>query len=235
MGGKTGGKLIGLIRVSTGQQGESGLGLEAQEASIVAYAARTGSTLLKVYREVESGGHDDLADRPELLKAVAHARRTMATLVVAKLDRLSRSTVAHSALKVAQVRFVALDNESADELTLDILVAVAADEKRKIRERTKAALGALKARGVPLGASRPESRNLDDASRAKGVKAAAVSHKVRADMAYADLMPVVTQLRADGLSHRMIADRLNDEGHVTRTGKPWNGVQVGRVLDRANA
>jgi DNA invertase Pin-like site-specific DNA recombinase len=235
MGGKTGGKLIGLIRVSTGQQGESGLGLEAQEASIVAYAGRSGSTLLKVYREVESGGHDDLADRPELLKALAHARCTGATLVIAKLDRLLRSTVAHSALKVANVRFVALDNESANELTLDILVAVAADERRKIGERTRSALSALKARGVPLGASRPESRNLDDASRSRGVRAAAVSHKARADAAYADLMPVVTQLRADGLSHRMIADRLNEEGHVTRRGKPWNGVQVGRVLDRVNA
>jgi DNA invertase Pin-like site-specific DNA recombinase len=228
-------KLIGLIRVSTGQQGESGLGLEAQEASIVAYAARTGSALLKVYREIESGGHDDLADRPELLKALAHARRTGSTLVIAKLDRLLRSTVAHSALKVAKVPFVALDNESANELTLDILVAVAADERRKISERTKAALGALKARGVPLGASRPESRNLDDASRARGIKAAAASHKARADQAYADLMPVVTQLRAEGLSLRTIADRLNGEGHVTRTGKPWNGVQVKRVLDRAPA
>src|SRR5918997_6181769 len=228
-----GGKLIGLIRVSTDRQGESGLGLEAQESAIVAYAARTGSTLLEVYREVESGGHDDLADRPELLKALNHAKRTRATLVIAKLDRLLRSTVAHSALKVSRVPFVALDNESANELTLDILVAVAADERRKISERTRAALGALKARGVPLGASRPESRNLDDASRARGVRAAAVSHKARADLAYADLAPIVTQLRAEGLSHRMIADRLNDEGHVTRTGKPWNGVQFKRVLDRS--
>ncbi len=81
-------------------------------------------------------------------------------------------------------------------------MAVAADERREIGVRTRAA---------------------------------AVSHKARADAAYADLMPVVTQLRAEGLSHRMIADRLNEEGHVTRTGKPWNGVQVGRVLERAAA
>src|SRR5918997_1759451 len=187
-----GGKLIGLIRVSTDRQGESGLGLEAQESAINAYAARTGATLLKVYREVESGGHDDLADRPELLRALAHARRTRATLVIAKLDRLLRSTVAHSALKVAKVPFVALDNESANELTLDTLVAVAADEARRIAARTKAELQALKARGVPLGASRPESRNLDNASRARGVRAAAVSHKARADLAYADLAPIVT-------------------------------------------
>jgi DNA invertase Pin-like site-specific DNA recombinase len=227
--------LIGLVRVSTEEQGQSGLGLDAQVAAIEAYRVRTGDTLLKVYREIESGGHDDLADRPELLKALAHARRTGATLVIAKLDRLLRSTVAHSALKVARVPFVALDNESANELTLDILVAVAADERRKISERTKAALGALKARGVPLGASRPESRNLDEASRARGVRAAAASHKARADLAYADLVPVVAELRGEGLSHRAIADRLNDEGHVTRTGKPWNGVQVGRVLERAGA
>jgi DNA invertase Pin-like site-specific DNA recombinase len=227
--------LIGLVRVSTEEQGQSGLGLDAQVAAIEAYRVRTGDTLLKVYREIESGGHDDLADRPELLKALAHARRTGSTLVIAKLDRLLRSTVAHSALKVARVPFVALDNESANELTLDILVAVAADERRKISERTKAALGALKARGVPLGASRPESRNLDDAARERGVRAAAVSHKARADLAYADLVPVVAELRGEGLSLRGIADRLNGEGHVTRTGKPWNGVQVARVLDRAGA
>jgi DNA invertase Pin-like site-specific DNA recombinase len=227
--------LIGLVRVSTEEQGQSGLGLDAQVAAIEAYRVRTGDTLLKVYREVESGGHDDLADRPELLKALAHARRTGSTLVIAKLDRLLRSTVAHSALKVARVPFVALDNESANELTLDILVAVAADERRKISERTRAALGALKARGVPLGASRPQSRNLDEASRARGVRAAAASHKARADLAYADLVPVVAELRGEGLSFRAIADRLNDEGHVTRTGKPWNGVQVGRVLARADA
>lgn len=229
-----GGKLIGLIRVSTDKQGESGLGLEAQEAALEAYAARTGSRLLKVYREIESGGHDDLADRPELLRALAHARRTGSVLVIAKLDRLLRSTVAHSAIKVSGVKFIALDNESANELTMDILVAVGADERRRIKERTRAALQALKARGVPLGASRPESRNLSPADRAKGTVAAAVSHARRADAAYADLVPVVTELRAEGKSHRQIAQWLNAEGYVTRTGKPWNGVQVGRVLERAS-
>jgi DNA invertase Pin-like site-specific DNA recombinase len=230
-----GGKLVGLIRVSTDRQGESGLGLEAQQAALEAYAARTGSRLLATYKEVESGTHDDLDDRPELLRALAHARRTGSTLVIAKLDRLLRSTVAHSALKVARVPFVALDNESANELTLDILVAVAADEARRIAARTKAALAALKARGVPLGASRPESRNLTAADRAKGTVAAAVSHARRADAAYADLLPVVTELRAEGKSHRQIAQWLNDEGYVTRQGKAWNGVQVGRVLARAGA
>ena len=80
-----------------------------------------------------------------------------------------------------------------------------------------------------------ESRNLDDASRARGVRAAAASHKARADLAYADLVPVVTQLRAEGLSHRMIADRLNGEGHETRRHRPWNQVQVMRVLARSGA
>ena len=226
------GKLIGLIRVSTDEQGESGLGLEAQEAAIAAYAARTGATLLKVYREVESGGHDDLADRPELLKAMAHTRRTGATLVIAKLDRLLRSTIAHSALKVARVPFVALDNESANELTLDILVAVAADERRKIKERTRAALGALKARGVLLGSARPGAPQLDDAARLKGIEAASASHRKRAAEAYADLIPIVAGLRSEGMTLRAIADRLNAEGHTTRRGAAWNPVQVGRVLDR---
>ncbi len=226
------GRFVSYLRVSTDWQGKSGLGLEAQRKAVDDFLNGGSWKLIDEFIEIESGKRDD---RPKLADALARCRLHNAVLVIAKLDRLLRSTVAHSALKVADVPFVALDNESADELTPDILVAVAADERRKIGERTKAALGALKARGVPLGAARPESRNLDDASRARGVRAAAVSHKARADLAYADLVPVVAELRGEGLSFRAIADRLNGDGHVTRMGKPWDGVQVGRVLDRAGA
>jgi DNA invertase Pin-like site-specific DNA recombinase len=99
--------LVGLVRVSTDRQGESGLGLGAQEAAIEAYRAATGGTLLKTYVEVESGMHDDVESRPQLRAAVAHARRADAVLIIAKIDRMVRSTVVMAYLKTSKVRFVA--------------------------------------------------------------------------------------------------------------------------------
>ena len=130
-------KLIGLIRVSTGKQGESGLGLEAQEAAIEEHRRICDGILIRTYREIESGTHDSIEDRPQLRAAVAHARRSGATLVIAKIDRLVRSTVIGAYLKTSGVKFVACDNPYANELTIDILVAVAADEARRISTRTR--------------------------------------------------------------------------------------------------
>ena len=232
---KMGCKLVALRRVSTNGQGESGLGLEGQDAAIAAYVKSTGCTLIASYTEVETATHDDLADRPELMKAIRHAKRSKATLVIGKLDRLVRSTIAMSELKKSGVKFVACDNPFANELTIDILVAVAADEARKISERTKAALAAYKARGGLLGASLPQCRNLTDEARQRGVEKAAVSHRERADEAYADLIPDLQRWHSEGLSMQAIADRLNAEGHTTRRQKPWNRIQVARVLNRGSA
>src|ERR1700730_2397838 len=133
-------RLIGLIRVSTERQGQSGLGLEAQQVAIDEYQRRTGCKLLKVYREVESGKYDDLSDRPVLHKAIAHAKRAKATLVIGKLDRLVRSHPMLALLRKERVPFVACDNPSANEMTVDILVSVAVDERKKISLRTREAL-----------------------------------------------------------------------------------------------
>jgi DNA invertase Pin-like site-specific DNA recombinase len=140
-------KLIGLIRVSTGKQGESGLGVGAQEAAIEEHRKRNDGILIKTYKEIESGTHDSIEDRPKLRAAVAHARRSGATLVIAKIDRLVRSTVIGAYLKTSGVKFVACDNPYANELTIDILVAVAADEARRISTRTREALAAYKTHG----------------------------------------------------------------------------------------
>src|ERR1035438_3194510 len=99
--------IIAYYRVSTKQQGESGLGLEGQETAVQNYARQTGATIKASYVEVESG---KLADRPELLKALAHARRSKATLVVAKLDRLARNVAFLSDLMDSKVAFIACDN-----------------------------------------------------------------------------------------------------------------------------
>jgi DNA invertase Pin-like site-specific DNA recombinase len=228
--------ILPYYRVSTKQQGESGLGLEAQKAAVEAYARQTGARILASYKEVETG---KLAERPELTRALAHARRSKATLVVAKLDRLARNVAFLSALMRSGVDFLCCDNPHANKLTIHILAAVAEDEAERISARTKAALQAAKARGVKLGSARPdhwqgrEQTRLSGLARGRVVAAKVVSKAARE--AYADLAPMMKEWRAEGLTLEGIAERLNAEGHTTRRGRPWNPTQVARVLNRAEA
>lgn len=221
--------IIGYLRVSTKGQGESGLGLEAQRAAVESYARQMGAQVAQWYTEVESG---KLVARPELAKALAHARRSKATLVVAKLDRLARNVAFLSALMDSTVPFVACDNPHANRLTLHILAAVAEAEAKAISDRTKAALAAYKARGGKLGAQLPQCRNLTPQAVAKGRERSVAVRAKAADEAYADLLPVLTGLRKEGRTLQAIADKLNADGHTTRRGKPWNAVQVARVFER---
>ena len=226
-------KVVGYVRVSTKRQGESGLGLEAQRLAVETYGNGSGTRVIAMYTEVESGKR---ADRPELHKAIAHARRSKATFVVAKMDRLARNVAFLAALMDAGADFVACDNPHANRLTVHILAAVAEDEARRISVRTKAALGAAKRRGVKLGSARPghwadpERR----AARVRGLPAGRersidVRRKAARD-AYADLSPDVTGWRKDGLSLGKIAARLNEQGHTTRRGSAWTANAVRRVL-----
>jgi DNA invertase Pin-like site-specific DNA recombinase len=224
--------MIAYYRVSTHKQGRSGLGIEAQKADVMAHVERDECVLIAEYTEHETGKKHGLDNRPELRKAIAQAKRARAILVVAKLDRLLRSTVVRTMLKTSGVRFIACDNPHANELTIDILAAVAEDEVRRISARTKAALTAYKARGGRLGASLKQCRNLTEAARKKGAKAAGIVHQRNADEAYHDVVEIMAQLRDAGSSLREIANRLNDDGFTTRRGKPWNAVQVARVLER---
>jgi DNA invertase Pin-like site-specific DNA recombinase len=223
--------IIGYYRVSTSKQGESGLGLEAQQAAVEAFAKANNGIIVKTYREVESGKR---SDRPELTKAIAHAKRCKGKLVVAKLDRLARNVAFTSALMESKVDFTACDNPHANRLTVHILAAVAEAEAEAISSRTKAALNAYKARGGLLGSARPECRhNLNAEAMAKGQQLAAKARTDKANEAYADLYPLLTQLRQEGRTLRQIAEALNTEGYTTRRGRPWNHVQVKLVLERA--
>jgi DNA invertase Pin-like site-specific DNA recombinase len=227
-------EIVAYCRVSTKQQGLSGLGLEAQRNTVESYAKQVGARVAGLYVEVESGKK---SDRPELARALSHAKRNKAALVVAKLDRLARNVEFLARVLNAGTDFVACDNPAANRLTLHILAAVAEAEAKAISERTKAALAAAKARGTALGSSRPghwEGR--EDARRQGARKGAQVSAEVRgkaAREAYADLLPTMQKCKAEGLSLEAIANRLNAEGHTTRRGRPWNPVQVSRVLERA--
>jgi DNA invertase Pin-like site-specific DNA recombinase len=223
-------RLIAYYRVSTTKQGISGLGLEAQEAAVAAYAKATGGTIVRAYREVESGKK---AERPQLAKALADAKRSRATLVIAKLDRLARNVHFLSGLMEAGVDFVACDNPTANRLTLHILAAVAEDEAKRISDRTKAALAAYKARGGVLGSARPGAHRLTGGANAKAALRAGEAAKADADAAYEDIAMKMAGMRTGGMSLADIAASLNIEGHTTRRGKLWNKMQVARVLKRA--
>ena len=227
--------IVGYIRVSTRAQEASGLGLEAQRQEVEAFARQHRGGILAEYREVETGKRKD---RPELSNALAHCRRSKATLVVAKLDRLARNVAFTSALMESKVDFVCCDNPHANKLTIHILAAVAEHEAEAISQRTKAALAAAKARGVKLGSARPGHWEGRENHRLAGAKAAAKAagkaHARAADEAYADLFPIVGRLRAKGLTLQNIADRLNKMGHTTRRGKSWSPTQVARVLRRTD-
>ena len=221
-------KIVAYKRVSTKKQGQSGLGLEGQISAIREYADRTDSEIIHSYTETESGKRKD---RPELLKAIGHAKLAKATLVVAKLDRLARNVSFLSSLMESGVDFVACDNETANRLTVHILAAVAEDELRRISERTKSALSAAKARGVKLGSARKDHWKGREHKRGwqKATKAAAIARTEKARTAYAFLMPTIDELRSQGLSFQKIADQLNAAGHETTASKPWSSSSVWRV------
>ena len=223
-------KIVSYLRVSTGRQQASGLGLEAQRATVLDFCQRGGFTLDREFVEVESGRNNA---RPILEKALAHARRVGAVLLVAKLDRLSRSVRFIATVLDAGVEFRACDVPDASRLLLHILSAVAEAEAAAISERTRLALQAAKMRGVRLGASNPASRNLTEDAAARGRRRGASSNLSKALSEYSDLLPGIRALRDGGKSLREIAASLNSDGVTTRKGAAWSAVQVKRVLDRA--
>src|SRR5262245_1721096 len=137
-------KVIAYYRVSTAAQGRSGLGLEAQRDAVRGFCKGRECSILGEYTEVESGKSND---RPELDKALEHDRVTRASLVSAKLDRLSRNAAFLLQLRDSGVSFIAADMPEACHLTVGILALVAQQEAEAISARTKAALAAAKARG----------------------------------------------------------------------------------------
>lgn len=227
-------KIVAYYRVSSRKQGESKLGLEAQENAVSVYAAANGCEIVGAFTEVESAGKHNLDNRPALQAAINHARRAKALLVVAKLDRILRSTVVRTLLKTSGVTFIACDQPHASELTIDILAAVAEDEIRRIRSRTRDALAALKARGVLLGSHRPECKdNLSIEAATNGRRIGAARSHAKAIDEYRDLAPSVLGWHKEGRSLRAIASVLNTEGHVTRNGAAWSAMVVYRMIARA--
>jgi DNA invertase Pin-like site-specific DNA recombinase len=223
------GKFVAYYRVSTGRQGKSGLGIEAQRAAVATYLNGGNWQIVAGFTEVESGKR---SDRPELDRALAAARLHRCALVVSKVDRLTRSVAFLSRLLEAgvDVRFADLPQieGATGRFLLQQMVAVAELEAGMISARTRAALAQAKRRGTKLGGDRGVKPS--DKVRAK---ATAAVEKRAAERAV-DIAPTIAALQASGAtSLRAIANGLNAGGIPTARGRgQWTAVQVKRVLDR---
>ena len=214
---------VTYYRVSTQRQGRSGLGLDAQRAAVEAYLEAHGGNELKSFTEIESG---KLNNRPQLDAALRRCRQTRATLLVAKLDRLSRNAAFLLSLRDAGVRFVAADLPDMNETVVGVLAVIAQHERQAISDRTKAALAAAKRRGVRLG--NPRLR----AGTQKSAAVARAANTERARARAAELRDVIEEARASGRkSLRQIAAYLDGLGITTARGSTWTAAAVQRVLE----
>jgi DNA invertase Pin-like site-specific DNA recombinase len=219
------GKFISYLRVSTDKQGRSGLGLEAQREAVAQYLNGGSWKLLGEFVEIETGKRDD---RPVLAKALHQCKVTGATLVIAKLDRLSRDAHFLLGLQKAGVPFVAADMPEANEMVVGIMAVIAQGERKMISERTKAALQAAKRRGVKLG-------NPNGARYLAGLGNDAAITKVRDNAARraVSLGPVVDDIKAAGITTvRGICAELNARGILTPRQRAWHPTSVARLLRR---
>ncbi len=218
--------IIGYIRVSTNQQGKSGLGIEAQREALARFAASEGFQIVAEFVEIETGkGADALDRRPELAAALAKARGLRCPVAVAKLDRLSRDVHFISGLMAHRVAFVVAElGPDVDPFVLHLYAALAEKERALIAGRTKAALQAAKARGVKLGNPKiAEARPM-----------AVQAIKGEADRAAGNVLPIIAEIQRTGAKTlRQIADALNARGVSTPRGGHWYAMSVRNVLARA--
>ena len=214
-------KYVAYYRTATAQQGHSGLDLETQRTAISAFVGN--GAILREYVEVESGR---VNERPQLVAAIDYAKRNGATLVIAKLDRLSRNAGFIFALRDSGVDFVCADMPDANTLTVAIFAVLAQHEREFISSRTKAALQAKKKQGHKLGTP----ANLTDAHRKRGGEVArerAVNNENNRRAAV-----LIKLYRQQGLTWSGIAEMLNTSGFRTSRGKQFQAVQVQRIHRR---
>jgi len=217
-------QFIAYYRVSTKQQGVSGLGLDSQKSIVNNYIG--SNELIAEFKETESGKNNN---RPELLKAIELCKTTGATLVIAKLDRLSRNAQFIFSLKDSSIDFIACDIPEANTLTIGIMALLAQQERELISERTKSALLALKQRGVKLGTP----ANLTDYSRAKAKTS--IKQKALDNANNVKAIAMITALSNQNLSLRQIAEKLNNSGFKTSTGKEFQATSVMRLQAQIKA
>jgi DNA invertase Pin-like site-specific DNA recombinase len=219
------GQFVAYFRVSTDKQGRSGLGIEAQRAAVMGWLNGGQWELMDEFVEQESGKRHD--NRPQLRAALDLCRKRKATLVIAKLDRLTRNAAFLGNLLESGVKFVAVDNANATPLTIRILAAVAQEEREQISNRTKAALQAKKARGALLGFANPARQGMS-AKEAARIRGNRISQD--ADQFAANTLPVIAAIRKAGInSFNGIAKALNHRGIPTARGTSWYAATVKNI------
>jgi DNA invertase Pin-like site-specific DNA recombinase len=211
-------------RVSTEEQGRSGLGLEAQRRDIDIFLSNYSDVpweIIGEYQDVLSGKNDD---RPQLAAALRKVRETGAELLVAKLDRLSRKvSFIATLMDDPKVKLRVASMPNADKFQLHIYAALAEQERDFISKRTKAALQVAKEKGTKLGGLRDKTMKRNEAIQAKAKREA---EKV---------MKIIGPMRQAGQTLATIAGALNDMEVATSRGGQWTPMQVKRVLDRVAA
>ena len=205
-------KFIVYYRVSTPRQGQSGLGIEAQKHACAHY------DIVAEYTEVESGKK---SNRPELAKALAHAKKIGATLLIAKLDRLARNVHFITGLLEAGVPITCADMPEADRTFLQMAAVFAEWEGRRISERTKDGLAAAKRRGKKLGSPNPAK-----GGSVTGAKRASATAQVAPEA-----LPIINALRKAGQSLRAIASALNEAQIPTAMGGQWHASSVRNLIN----
>ena len=223
------GKFVAYYRVSTAQQGLSGLGLDSQQMSVKQFLNSGDSELIDEFIETETGkGADALTKRPQLRAALEVCRKTGAKLLIAKLDRLARNVHFVTGLMEASrgngknaVKFIACDMPEANDLTIHIMAAFAEHEASRISQRTKDALAIAKQRGVKLGNAGP--KNLKPNIEARQEAATAFAEKLRGQL---------EGFKLRRLTQRQMVNEMNDLGVCTVKGGSWSLLQLQRVIAR---
>lgn len=204
---------VAYFRVSTEKQGRSGLGLSAQRTSIERFLSHDDKVVAE-FVEVQSGKNDE---RVELWKAIAHAKKRDAKILIAKLDRFSRKVSFIAGIMEQGIGMVVAEMPHASDFQLHIFAALAQEERRLISERTRNALAEAKKRGVELG---------------KNGKVLAIRHRKEANERAEAFRPFVMPMVIAGLSYREIARRLNEQGIQTVNCRRFHAQQVKAICER---
>lgn len=218
---KTNNLYCAYYRVSCSKQGASGLGLDAQRQMVESFIKHNGNKIINSFTEIESGRKNS---RPELLKAIEYCRLNKCTLVVARLDRLSRDLFFISSLMQSRIDFVCADLPDMNTLTIGIFASLAQYESELISSRTKAAMEQARLRGVKLGTPANLTQQAKDKAHYM------ISKLAREDISNRKAYHFASRLRENGKSFREIAGLLNSEGYRTRRGNLWTMAGIHKLL-----
>jgi len=218
-------KAITLLRVSSKDQGKSGLGIERQREDLQRFCLINNIDIEQEFVEVESGKHTSLDDRPILQDAIFAAMKSNSILLVASISRLSRDVqLIATLINGKKVQIVSAETGlDASSFEIYLRAVFAEEERTKISVRTKGALKAAKARGVKLG-----NPNMEEMT-----KVAVKAIKKNADNFASKMLPQIQMMRDRGMGLESIANSLNRMGVPTRRGGKWHGMSVKRILARA--